>query len=122
MSKRLQRELLDNPHTIHKDKDKTYIFKGNIILEFPLDYPFKSPIMKVSGEDLCAFYSFENVVFRNILHKNNNNKCLCCNNIFTNWGPTLYIKDILAEINKVYLLKLNIMIPFIFNKIPLFSY
>ena len=90
-----------------KNNNKTYEMK------LPPDYPFKSPINiyynKINLKE-SLFKCPPRV--KNILKRNYNLRCLCCDTIFceTNWIPTMNICYLINEIDKIIQIKKEIKI------------
>ena len=100
MKRRLKKELSEfhYPYTLHHDTILVYNYISKvktypIQFTFPLDYPFKSPSVKVCEKIFPFFYdSTEIFEYYHRLKKN----CICCNNILcpVNWSPSLKLSQL----------------------------
>jgi hypothetical protein len=82
-------------------------------------YPFKSPLIFINGTPYLEHMkipNFEHMKIPNTIHKSKY-KCLCCDNILTNWKITSGVYDILNDINKKFNIKLLLLRKLLCKKI-----
>ena len=75
-----------------------------IKFEYPINYPFKSPTIKINGHNYKDLLVMES----KWLEKFNIDKCLCCNSLLCKWCPQVRLTDMLNEIKENMTLKIRI--------------
>ena len=106
--------IIDDTDYINLDIDNSdklnfkYILKiNNKKIIFTGEYPFIPPKMFINDIPYNKFLVTPSDKIRLLLSKHKYG-CLCCKNIFCNWGPMKNVKNILDEISEYNCIKTNI--------------
>jgi len=85
----------------------------------PPNYPFSPPRIVINGKTYQSILNLNSIRFKKVLRYLTGIECLCCHsyNCSDNWSPSLSLNRIIQESNKYMVIKNNIKIKLLADKI-----